>query len=106
MPDDDDPFRAAQKAHEEEIHKCAFCKQIKKLSVTRRRQLRDAMFGKTKVNGKTIGTRVILDVLAGWGVETSLTTVTAHASGGTSGNPLSVRCREQVASAWGADNGE
>lgn len=106
MPDEDDPFRAAQQAHEADIHRCALCKQVQKLSVTRRRQLRDAMFGKTKVNGKTIGHRVIVEVLTSWGVETSLTTVSNHAGGGTQSNPLSRACREQVALAWGADNGE
>jgi hypothetical protein len=106
MSDDADPFRSAQEIHESETHKCNLCKQARKLSATRRKQLRDAVFGKTKVNGKKIATAIIVEVLADWGVATSTTSVNLHGSGGTHLNPLSPMCRSMVASAWGADNVE
>lgn len=103
---DSDPFEAAQKEHREKHHRCEFCKEIKKLSPTRRIQLRDAMLGKTKVSGHKIAHQVISDVLAGWGISAGVTTIGNHAKGRSSQRDLSSACRNNVATAWGADNAQ
>ena len=104
--DTDDPFSEAQIKRKEEHSKCEFCKAIKKLSDTRKLQLRDAMLGKTKVAGRRIDAVVIVGVLDGWGISTGVTTITNHIRGRSSQRELSMHCRTNVATAWGADSGE
>lgn len=98
---DDDPFTAEQKKSNLQNSKCQFCKEVKKLSDTRKIQLRDVLVGKTKVAGKKVTTKTIITVLEGWGVAASVTVVNQHRKGADSDV-----CRENVIQAWGADHEE
>lgn len=98
---DDDPFATEQKKSNQENSKCTFCKAAKKLSDTRKIQLRDVLVGKTKVANRKVTSATIIKVLEGWGVGVSVTVVNQHRKG-----TESETCRTNVVEAWGAASGE
>ena len=55
--------------------KCLFCMKVLKLSKRKQRELYEAMIDKSIMN------QTIVDVLQGWDVDTSVTTVSTHRSG-------------------------
>lgn len=95
---EDNPFVAAQEEHEKGRTKCQFCPEVEKLSVSRRQQLHDALFGKTLVGGKSIKHIAIVKVLGEWGVSVNPSVISKHVTG----RSLSENCRNRVINKWGA----
>jgi hypothetical protein len=97
----EDDFAAAAAEHQLRS-KCQFCPDVAKLSATRRQQLYDAMFGKTLVNGKRVPYAVIVDVLTGWGIKVTQTTISKHITG----TNISSGCSARIANKWENDGEE